>query len=216
MGARGKVYRFYREFTGLGKNDSSRWIRGGERFIRRMHGHKSRRSLVRSGRGGSIVPLHPFDSRPWNDRPCFSRENARAFALCTHARFVQPSLNATRVGRGSNRRARVRSTTRRVLDIEAKEERERERKREHAAAESNFIATIRILRLRSFYSGGISLNAFRNLERTHPPTTPLSTLSSRSRSLFSSSMKMLELAPFVLFLLDPPPLFLPRTTTALS
>lgn len=53
-----------------------------------------------------------------------------AFALgrCTHPRFVEPRATIPlSTERGSNKCARVRSTTRRALDIEAKEGRERER-----------------------------------------------------------------------------------------
>ena len=61
----GKLYRFYRVTArGLQKNDSPGGF-GGERFIRRMHGHKSWRSV------STTIPLHPFDSCVkwrWNDR----------------------------------------------------------------------------------------------------------------------------------------------------
>lgn len=67
---RGKVYRFCAELRHADseKNDSPRggfrdgwrvkrgWEGGSERFIRRMHGHKSRRSV------STAIPLHPFGS----------------------------------------------------------------------------------------------------------------------------------------------------------
>lgn len=107
------------------------------------------------------------DRRTNRDRhPVFPQRKCKSFRSRQPCNaFVEP---CDEDGKGG--RINAPECDRRVLDIEAKEsEKERKRKREHA--ESNFIATIRILCLRSFHSGRISLNAFRNLERTHSPSS---------------------------------------------